>query len=279
MAYVLKKNVMYMMPTHFGPMYGPRQGKDGEKFACRDNPKSIQYAVSFVTDREQLEALLPEEFEVEGEPVVTVAQNYMTEIEWLAGRGYNTLGVTFPVVFQGKRDRAIGPFLLVLWENLADPILTGREQLGYSKIYCELPEPLVCRGATHVSANWLGFRFMDMTLSNMQEVLPDDFPPRPQSSGTLAGTLHYKYIPKTGDWGDPDAAYATLTPEETPNRVVKAMWRGEGTVRFHHARWEDLPTQFMIVNALHDLQIKEYRGATITQAVGGKDISDQCIVQ
>ena len=77
----------------------------------------------------------------------------MTEIEWLAGRGYNTLGVTFPVVFQGKRDRAIGPFLLVLWENLADPILTGREQLGYSKIYCELRDPLVCRGATHVSAS------------------------------------------------------------------------------------------------------------------------------
>ena len=53
------------------------------------------------------------------------------------------------------------------------------------------------------------------------------------------------------------------------------MWRGEGTVRFNQARWEDMPTQFMIVNTLHALEIKEYRGATITQSVGGKDLSDQ----
>ena len=32
-------------------------------------------------------------------------------------------------------------FLVVLWENLTDPILTGREELGFSKIYCEIPEP------------------------------------------------------------------------------------------------------------------------------------------
>ena len=49
----------------------------------------------------------------------------MKEIEWLAGRGYNTLGVSFPVVFNGEVDRATGSLLTVLWENLTDPILTG----------------------------------------------------------------------------------------------------------------------------------------------------------
>ena len=75
--------------------------------------------------------------------MVTVFTENMKEIEWLAGRGYNTMGVTFPVHYEGKKDRAAGPLLTVLWENLTDPILTGREQLGFSKIYCELPEPLV----------------------------------------------------------------------------------------------------------------------------------------
>ena len=37
-----------------------------------------------------------------GEPVATVFASYMTEIEWLAGRGYNVLGVTIPVTFTGK---------------------------------------------------------------------------------------------------------------------------------------------------------------------------------
>ena len=83
----------------------------------------------------------------------------MKEIEWLAGRGYNTLGASFPVVFQGTRDYAEGHFLTVLWENLTDPILTGREELGFAKIYCELPEPIVLGDSVECHASWLGFRF------------------------------------------------------------------------------------------------------------------------
>ena len=103
----------------------------------------------------------------------------MTEIEWLAGRGYNTLGVSFPAIFNGERDRAKGGFLTVLWENLCDPILTGREQLGFSKIYCELPEPTVLRGETHFIASWLGLKFLDMKLTNMKPVALNSSPAPP----------------------------------------------------------------------------------------------------
>ena len=82
----------------------------------------------------------------------------MKEIEWLAGRGYNTLGVSFPVEFSGNKDKARGNFLLVLWENLTDPILTGREELGFSKIYCNLPEAKLYKdkpAAINIKPNWL----------------------------------------------------------------------------------------------------------------------------
>ena len=125
---------MYMMPVHFGPMTGPRHDKDGGRFANKETPKSMGYSVSFLSNREQLEALVPEGFEVVGEPVVTVFTSQMKEIEWLAGRGYNVLGVTFKVAYAGKKEKAEGPLLTVLWENLTDPILTGREQIGFSKI-------------------------------------------------------------------------------------------------------------------------------------------------
>ena len=69
-----------------------------------------------------------------------------------------------------------------------------------------------------------------------------------------------------------------LTPLAVPNRVIKSTIRGTGRVQFHPARWEDMPTQYMIVNALHALEVVEYRGATITQSVGGKDLSDQQIL-
>jgi len=281
MPYKFHPGKMYRMPTHFGPSLGPRQGEDGQKFACQDKPKTTSISVSFLTNREQLEELLPDGLVVGAEPIVTVAASYMTEIEWLAGRGYNTLGVSFPAIFNGKEDRAVGSFLTVLWENLTDPILTGREELGFSKIYCELPEPRVYQGETHCIASWLGFKFMDLKLKNMTQVPSEKLPPPSsgQTAGKLTGTLHYKYMPRTGEWGSADAAYAALTPAETPNRIVKGMWQCEGTVEFHKARWEDLPTQYTIVNAFTELEIKEYRGAGIVKTVGGKDLSDQRILR
>ncbi len=108
MSYRLRPDSIYRMPTHFGPSLGPRQGEAGQRYACKDTPKTTTVSVSFLTNRDQLEALLPEGFVVGDEPVVTVSASYMKEIEWLAGRGYNLLGVSFPAVFQGTRDRARG---------------------------------------------------------------------------------------------------------------------------------------------------------------------------
>jgi len=282
MPYKFQPGKMYMMPTHFGPSMGPRQGPEGRTFKCKDNPKTTSISVNFLTNREQLEELLPERFEVGAEPVVSVSASYMKEIEWLAGRGYNILGVSFPVVFNGKRDRAEGGFLTVLWENLCDPILTGREQLGFSKIYCELPEPTVLHGETCCIASWLGFKFMNMKLTNMVSApLNSSLSSATEkpNDGVLKGTLHYKYMPRTGEWDCADVGHAVLTPAEGSNSVIKEKWQGDGTVEFHRARWEDLPTQYHIVNTLQELEIKEYRGASIVKSIGGKDLSDQRILR
>ena len=278
MPYKFKPGMMYRMPTHFGPSLGPRQGEGGRKFANLNSPKVTARSVSFLTNQEQLKELLPEGFQVGAEPVVTVRATWITEIEWLAGRGYNTLGVSFPAVFNGNEDHAVGNFLTVLWENLTDPILTGREELGFSKIYCELPEPRICQGQTHCIASWMGFKFMDMKNWNTTRLSPEEVAEY-LSKQSSDGILHYKYMPKTGEWGKPDVSYATLTPLGDSNAVVKKVWRGEGTVQFHEATWEDLPTMFNIVNTFHNLEIKEYRGAMIVKTVGGKDLGDQRILR
>src|SRR5688572_11505564 len=118
MSYTFRGDAMYRMPTHFGPATGPRRGPDGRGFACEESPKSTSVSVSFLTERAALEAHLPPGFSVGAEPVVTVSATYMTEIDWLAGRGYNILGVSWPAIFQGERDKARGSFLSVLWENM-----------------------------------------------------------------------------------------------------------------------------------------------------------------
>ena len=213
--------------------------------------------------------------------MVEVFASYMTGIDWLAGRGYNVLGVRVPVLFEGREDRAAGPFLMVLWENLADPILTGREQLGFSKIWCELPEPVEFGGETRCSASWLGFRFLDVTLRGMEEADPGTAVPTSVSRGdnALTGMLHYKYVPKTGAWGEADAAYAVLSPgHRSPSAARGVLPGARARSSSTGARWEDLPTQYMIVNALHELSVKEYRGATIQRRVGGGDLIGQRIV-
>ena len=277
MSYTFLHGAMYRMPTHFGPATGPRRGPDGHGFACKDSPKSTSVSVSFLTEREALEAYLPPGFSVGAQPVVTITATYLTEIDWLAGRGYNTLGVSWLAHFRGEQDQASGNFLAVLWENLTDPIITGREELGFSKIYCELPTPTVYRGDYHCVASWLGFKFMDLRVEKLEEVAEDVRDAAGQPTGY--GILHYKYMPRTGEWGMADCAYATLTPAATPNRMIQSMQRGTGEMIFHQARWEDLPTQYMIVNAIQALPVLEARGASVVKTIGGKDLSDQRILR
>jgi hypothetical protein len=277
MGYEFEPGVMYMMPTHFGPMSGPRQGPDLKPFSHVASPKSTTYTISFLTDSSQLAALCPPGFAVANEPVVTIASVHMTEVEWLAGRGYNVLGVMFPVIYTGERDRAAGPLLAVLWENLADPILTGREQIGFAKIYAEIPAPIVRGNTTHLSANWLGFRFVDIEIRDLVEVPAADYPrpPAVEYDGVALGMLHYKYIPGTGPDSAPDAEYAVLQPNGYNQARTTGLWRGAGSIQFHQARWEDMPTQYRIVNTLAALEIKEARGASVSTSIGGEDFSRQ----
>ena len=273
MPYVFQPKKLYRMPTHFGPSLGPRQGPDGRRFT-EDKRKWTTYSVSFLSNREQLEALVPPGFSIEEEPVVTVTGRYMTEIPWLAGRGYNMLGVYFPVTFREAVDHVKGDLLMVLWENLAEAIMTGREELGFAKIYCELPTPQVYEDRVRLTANWQGYRFFDMLQFDLQPTSQED-----ASGGRSEGVLHYKYIPKTEDWGEADVAYATFTPAAQESSVVLERWRGKGRLSFHEASWEDLPTQCDIVNTLAALEIQDYLGASVVKGYGSGDISHQRILR
>jgi acetoacetate decarboxylase len=222
--------------------------------------------------------MLPERFELGSEPVVTVTLQYIKDIEWLAGRGYNTLGISFPAFFNGKKKRVVGNFLAVIWENLADAIISGREELGFSKIYCEIPEFRKLNRTIICTAQWMDFKFLDLEIKNMVQVPSENIQSLAKAK-RIDGTLHYKYIPKTEDWGKSNTECAVLTPADDANCVIKEAWNGEGIIKFHKATWKDLPTSVNIVNTIQNLEIKEYRGAKLIKTVGGKDLSDQCIIE
>jgi hypothetical protein len=272
MSYTFLPDRLYRMPTHFGPSLSPRQGPDGRRFDWSAHEFDA-ISVYYLSQASALESLLPPGFSLHGEPVVTLSFAYLRNLPWLAGRGYNTLGVRIPARFTGKADIEVGSLSLVLWENMADPITTGREELGVAKIFCDIPEARMSGGRTICEASWQGFRFLELALDDITAVDPKThrLDLAPDTGGSL---LHYKYLPRTGAWGTADAAYATLSPPVT-SAVIKRAFKASGTFTYSEPRWEDMPTQFHIVKRLAGLPVVKMLGASMLTIGGQFDLYDQ----
>jgi acetoacetate decarboxylase len=273
MPYQFEQGRINRMPTHFGPAPGPRQMPAEANADPTASPRKTLISASFLTEASALERHIPDRFALVGDPVVTIEFHYMTNIDWLAGRGYTMIHVWWPVMFKGVRDQAVGRFLAVMWENLADPIITGRGEIGQPKLFAEIPERRLVDGSHSCEASWMGFKFLDLQVAEIDE--PDETRPGPK----LDGTLMLKYVPRTSAWGEAEICQVSFTPALTPSLTVESHKAAKGNVTFHHAEWRDLPTMYHVVNALADLPVLSLRGASIATTRGGKSYLDQKILK
>jgi len=261
------KPKLYRMPTAFGPAIGPRQAPEGMAFDSGTSPEKLCAYISFRTQGELLEGILPDGFALRGTPAVTFEFSYLTGIDWLAGRGYNMLTMRIPVSYRHEDALVEGYFQPVVWENLTEPIISGREELGWSKIFADLPPPDESADRMVFRAEWMGFKFLELCLS--------DFRPADSSGLNTSPVLHRKYIPATQAWGTADVDYVTMTPAGGGRaRLVKAA-SAQARLSVFQPRWEDMPTQHACVSFLAALPILEYTAAGMYSTVGGKDLSDQ----
>ena len=218
---------------------GPRQRLDGSGYDCTLTPHQTIVRARFEARASELTEYLPPGFTLREPANLALTFAYLTEVDWLAGRGYSTFGVSIPAAFHGREARVDGELLLVLWENMADPIITGREELGFSKVYCELPAADLGESAASCRASWDGFQFASLQLSGLRREKPERLP----QSAASAGLLHYRYFPRTGAPGEADVEQVVLTPAATPNLKVTDAWvASEAAAVFHKATWEELPT-------------------------------------
>ena len=272
---------LHIMPRTFGPAGGPRQAPDHADF--RHGPtRFARHAVGFLGREDQVAALLPPGLELRGEPTVHVQFYQLTEIPWLAGRGYNILSVVIPVRHRSATGEVTdGQYQPVLWENLGDPIITGREQLGHPKLYAQLPSPRTLNGTTYIRASWEGFTFIEVELSCHS-------PPSGEFLGGLkaaagAGLVGHKYVPRTGSWDEADADYLTLTPmpgesnlnDPQPTPTIRT---GSGKVTVHEPRWQDMPTQYHIIRQLAALEQRAPLDAVYMEGTTYADAYDQRIL-
>lgn len=226
-------------------------------------------SVSYVTCHEAVARLLPDGFEVGAppgqEPLVTVSWARNRQVDWLAGGGYNLLGVNVAATFRGQVDTVAGGYCVILWEDRTEPILSGREQTGIPKVFADITDLLPLGGATpdrelRVRASQLGTPIVELTAGSLRE-LSEPERRALQEAAARGNWMGYKYIPRIGAPGA-DVAYATLFPSE---QLYESASRGQGEVRFFPSSFENNPTQFQAVNLLCALEPLEYRGALLTR--------------
>jgi len=241
----------HQMPTFFGP----RPLKDGGGH-YRDVTTLV---VPYLTDAKRLARYLPKRFHLDGEPVVQVVYAMNRQVEWLAGRGYNLIEVMVPVEFKGEADQLRGHLALVLWENLCDPILTGRENEGMPKLFAEIDDPEIDEGIWRISARHFGHEIVDMTVHQQAELTRAEIDARQQAGQDRDHWFGWRYMPKIGGIGMALEEPTVFPLEQTIGRA----WQAAGEVTWALPTWEQNPTQFHIVNALAELPIVETRPATI----------------
>lgn len=252
-------NINYLSPAHFGVGHSSRTTLEYR------NVTTISAA--YVTSAAKIESLLPECYQLR-QPIITVYYQANREVEWLAGGGYNLLGVDVPVRFQGNVDTADGSLCLVLWENDTDAIISGRDLLGVPKVYADIENHHRIDNRWSTVGSKRNATFVELKLGDAVELSESElFDLNEQNRESR--WFGYRFLSKVGDTG---AALAEPTSIPTGSRSMRA-WRGKPVVNWIPTTWERNPTQYHIVNTLCEMPIEEYLWGIASE--GESTLSDE----
>jgi hypothetical protein len=286
-----KKGLLWRMPTSFGPMPGPRQDFYGRP---RDGSKAkfTTASVKFKSSRTVLENLFPSEklkFAVaDTVAYATFAVTQLDNLEWLGGRGYSHFGLYIHGVQYTKDngDTVVGTYLPVLFENLADPILSGREELGFPKLYCDLKLHKDGPGQNWLlEADWMSSKFCTLEITGLEEspIANDDGATQTATSAKEEGLFFNKYIPATGsldskERGQADVEYTAFLPNDegasaVEKKVEKTLKGSGASIDFDALDWKALPTLHHIVERLKEVPIYKVVEAKVVEGTGVGDVS------
>ncbi|KAK3328902.1 hypothetical protein B0H66DRAFT_6119 [Apodospora peruviana] len=285
-----KPDMYWRMPIAFGPFPGPLQDADGRRRVA-DSPSGrfTTMTVKFKTSRTFLETLFPtDEFRFKSPDTVTTATFSATNLDnlaWIGGKGYTHFGLYVHGVQYVKKDGTVidGTYLPVLFESLADSVVSGREELGISKLFCDIDFHHDSKQNTGcMTASWRGAVFANICLSGLEQ---DDN--LTAEDGTICGEpdeegiLVYQYIPAVGAPGKADAKYACEAKVRSARveKVSRASPRassGSGVapqVKIDARDWKALPTLHHVMSVLAEVPIYEIVGAKVVEGSGAPDFS------
>jgi acetoacetate decarboxylase len=230
----------YDMPAVFGPTQLPVISTWGRMRAID---------VSFVTTHEALRPFVPYELDLPTEPVLTVSRRSFTNVDYLAGRGYEELCIGIRVS-QTDGDSVIrGTFWPVMWVDQVMPIIVGREYSGFAKLGAEFT-PVAEQGT---DLSFAAFEYGTRLLSGevtAVEPLPEQDARRAAARASEATAFCVRHIPAiAGGRG----LHQTTRLEMTAD--ITAIRRGVGHIHFDTPSWADAPHSSRVMAALDALPI------------------------
>jgi hypothetical protein len=275
--YLVEKAGYKRMPLSFGPSPGPRQDLQGQKRITNAPARYRTAYMTFKTKKSYLQTLMPtKEFNIKSQGGWTTATFSITRLEnlqWLGGRGYGHFGLYIDnVAYNGELDprstaleakEKLGSLLPVLFENMADPIITGREELGFSKVFATLQETQT-QGSYTLNAGWEGTNFCQMKLTDLvaeEATVPIDEAP----------LYHYKVIPSSRREGELDTEYTTVSQLKLGKDGKEKRWKaGKAEISFCDLQNEELerafPTLANIIEGLREIEVCEVIASGIRES-------------
>lgn len=204
---------------------------------------------------------------------------------WLAGKGYSHCGLYLHGVEYAKRDASnlYGTFVSILFENICDPIITGRDEIGLPKLFADIdiqPEASSCR----ISLSWRGAVFASVTISDLIQEVPQVNETaeigRPQSVSTPPpsppdqGQFAYRYVPAVGLPGKVDAEYPVFIPQAVQSQPAEVFVTKTAELTFHALDWNSLPTLHHVAKGLSEMPIYGIEEARLTSGIGIGDLGN-----
>ena len=241
----LDPNKIYMMPLILGPAADRNKGTTYESVEML----SLQYKTNYDSAKE----LLPECYKLENDPTATIAFCFYDGVDYMAGRGYNIVFVAINAKFTGKTEKLDGDYVIVILENDAVPIITGREFLGAPKIFADIPSPEVSSDGTFkCQASLWGNLLLEAEFGPMKK---QNMVIRKMGERMLSSRpwMTYKYIPSLE--GKPDADYPVANWSDTR---MDELWLGEsGNISLGNPTMASIGVFKKVVDALESLPVLE----------------------